>query len=168
MMPIYASVLLTVVGLLWSGLILFCMLAGLAEGLGTWLGLLFMQVGGIAFFLIGVSGLVRSVRYLIRWKLLTRSGKKISVRLTRVEVNKNLAANGRHPYRLVSEWVHPDSKVLYVFLSRQLWVDPDPYIPDDRMLDVYVDARDYKRYVMDTSFVPAEKEREAQTRTQTD
>lgn len=167
-MPIYASVLVIMVGLLLSGMALFCMLAGLAEGVMAWFLLLFMQVGSIAFFLIGVSGLVRSVRYLIRWKLLTRSGKKISVRLTRVEVNKNLTANGHHPYRLVSEWEHPDSKVLYVFLSRQLWVDPDPYIPDDRMLDVYVDARDYKRYVMDTSFVPAEKEREAQTRTQTD
>lgn len=109
--------------------------------------------GGV-FFLVGVvpMWLMRSGE--ARLQRLRQSGQKLSVRLTRVERNQSISVNGRHPYRLVSEWQNPQDKKLYVYFSKNLWVDPDPFIPDDRMLDVYVDINNYKKYAMDTSFIP--------------
>jgi hypothetical protein len=113
----------------------------------------FLGFGG-GFFLVGMVPMWRMWSGEVRLQRLRQSGQRLSVRLTRVERNQSVSVNGRHPYRLVSEWQNPQDKKLYVYYSKNLWVDPDPFIPDDRMLDVYVDIDNYKKYAMDTSFIP--------------
>jgi hypothetical protein len=70
-----------------------------------------------------------------------------------VELNRSIRVNGACPDRIVCQWLNPVTNTVYVFRSYNLWFDPAEYI-SRKTLDVLVDPSNYKRYLVDTSFLP--------------
>jgi hypothetical protein len=119
-------------------------------------GVLIIFLGfGVLFFLIGVTPLgVRAVR---RWQLrgLLRDGRPVIAAFHSVEENTRLTVQGRHPYVVVAEWRNPVSKELVRFRSRQVWDDPAERARN-RMITVVVDPNNFRRYIMDLSFLTSD------------
>ena len=109
------------------------------------LGLVFSLVGGILFVVT-----LRSAR-LEAW--LQLHGRDIEAEFQSVELNRNIRVNGRHPYRIACQWQDPRTNKVHVFMSSNIWFDPESYIPDGA-LHVKIDPNDPHRYSVDTSFLP--------------
>lgn len=109
------------------------------------LGLVFGLVGGGMLVFGAARG--RSKDYL------QKNGVQVHAKFQSVEHNTNLTVNGRSPYRIVCQWQHPQTKVVHLFRSENLWFDPSDHIPGDTV-PVLVDESNLKRYWVDTSFLP--------------
>lgn len=109
------------------------------------LGLLF---GFIGFGMV-LSGLVagRSKAYL------QKNGVRIMSSFQEVERNMGSEVNGRNPYRIVSQWQHPETGNIHRFVSDNLWFDPTDHIKS-KTVPVLVDENNPNKYWMDTSFLP--------------
>ncbi|WP_058833597.1 DUF3592 domain-containing protein [Luteimonas abyssi] len=80
-------------------------------------------------------------------------GVRVETDFVEVERNLGVSRNGRHPYRLVSQWQDPATAKLHVFRSENLWFDPTDHVPRGR-IPVLIDRADPRRHLMDVSFLP--------------
>jgi hypothetical protein len=113
--------------------------------------------------LVGGLGLVFASAGLIPMLVMRRSaandewlrinGQRIQARFERVELNTSVEVNGSNPYRLVCQWHNPVTNQVHVFKSHNIWYDPAGYI-GSATLDVLLDPNNYKRYLVETSFLP--------------
>ena len=81
------------------------------------------------------------------------NGRHVQANFERVELNTSLRVNGACPYRIVCQWLNPATNQVHVFKSHNLWFDPTDYI-SGKTLEVIIDPNSYKRYVVETSFLP--------------
>jgi hypothetical protein len=88
----------------------------------------------------------------VQLRHLLDKGKPIVTAFHAVEENTRLALQGRHPYVVVTEWRNPVSRELVHFRSHQVWEDPTDKARN-RMITVLVDPDNFRRYVMDLSFL---------------
>jgi len=118
-----------------------------------WGGSIIMAVLGIIF--LTISAILVTFARLQRKKeaFLREHGTKIQSSYQDVELNESLSVNGRHPYRITSQWLDPHSNTLHVFKSENLWFDPSDFINSDDLL-VYIDPNNPKKYLLDISFLP--------------
>ena len=107
---------------------------------------------GMLFLLIGMVPPAARVwrRRLIRG-LLVR-GKPVLTAFHAVEEDATLTVNGRHPWRVVTEWRHPVSREMVQFRSPPIWDDPTEQARA-RMITVLLDPDNFRRYTMDLSFL---------------
>jgi len=119
----------------------------------VWLAPVILFPMGAVFSLVGIIPFVvqRSTRRRDEW--LRYNGRHIQANFDRVELNTSLRVNGSNPYRIVCQWLNPETNRLHVFKSHNLWFDPAPYI-SSQTLDVIVDPNNFKRYVVETGFLP--------------
>lgn len=122
---------------------------------------------GIPFTLLGGYGLYR---FYSKEKLKTelpRTGQKIectNIFVERdtiligfvVETNERLS-----PYIIKCHTTEPSTNTSFVFQSELIWFDPKPYMHET--ITVYVNPRDFREYLMDTSFLPKETRKIYQT-----
>jgi hypothetical protein len=80
-------------------------------------------------------------------------GHRIQAGFLRVELNTAIEVNGSSPYRIVCQWLDSSTNQVHVFKSRNIWFGPAAYITG-KTLDVMVDPGNYRRYVVETSFLP--------------
>ena len=80
-------------------------------------------------------------------------GNAIETDLQGVERNTTLEVNGKHPWRISSQWLDPVANKLRVFYSENLWFDPTSFVTR-KQVTVLLDPKDPKRYYMDVSFLP--------------
>ena len=99
---------------------------------------------------LGILAL-RGWRHMRLRRLLDR-GKPIVTSFHAVEENTRLAFQGRHPYVVVTEWRNPVSRELVHFRSHPVWEEPTE-LARNRMITVLVDPDNFRRYVMDLSFL---------------
>jgi hypothetical protein len=118
-----------------------------------WLGP--MIVGGIGsiFFLIGGGIALASVLQGRKEAYLRQSGTRILTTFQSVELNTSLSVNGRHPFRVSTQWTNPSTSEIHVFESENLWFDPSPHI-NDRPITVFIEPGNPKKYFVDLSFLP--------------
>ena len=109
------------------------------------IGLLFTGVG--AGSLLALRGGERKKNYLMAY------GNAIETDVTGVERNTQLEVNGRHPWRVVSQWKDPASNTVRVFHSENLFFDPTQFVTR-KQVTVLLDPANPKRYHMDISFLP--------------
>lgn len=109
------------------------------------LGIVFSSTGGIP--------LLQMYRRRRLLKELKSMGQLVTAHALRVELHESVTYNGRSPYRLVAQWIHPLNKKLYTFYSEDIDYDPDPYLNSDKV-SVYIDPQNPKRNAMDISFLP--------------
>lgn len=109
------------------------------------LGGVFGSIGG-GFFLFG---------WLRRRKeaYLTQHGVAIDTEFQSVELNKSVRVNGRHPFRVVTQWLNPETSKLHIFTSANLWFDPTRFI-QTRRITVFIEKDNPRRYFVDLSFLP--------------
>jgi hypothetical protein len=108
---------------------------------------------GAVFALVGGGMLYGRRRAAERAKYLRRHGMPVQTEYQSVEINTTLRVNGRHPWRIVTQWKNPTSGELHLFRSANLWFDPTTHI-NTQQITVYLDRRNPKRYHMDTAFLP--------------
>lgn len=118
-----------------------------------WLGP--MIVGGIGsiFFLIGGGIALASVLQGRKEEYLRQNGTRILTTFQSVELNTSLAVNGRHPFRVFTQWTNPSTSEIHVFESENLWFDPSPHI-NNRTITVFIEPGNPKKYYVDLSFLP--------------
>jgi hypothetical protein len=109
------------------------------------MGLIFAGIGGGILFARRVGN--RKKHFLMAY------GNAIQTDLQGVERNTSLEINGRHPWRIASQWLDPVSSKLRVFYSENLWFDPTRFV-SGKQVTVLLDPKDPKRYHMDVSFLP--------------
>jgi hypothetical protein len=109
-------------------------------------------IGGV-FFLIGV-GMMLATRVQKRTDdRLMHEGMPIQADFQQVDLNTSLSINGRHPFRVLTQWQDPATSRIHIFASHNLWFDPSKYITQ-KQIRVYVDRTNPKRYYVDLSFLP--------------
>ena len=118
-----------------------------------WLGP--MIVGGIGsiFFLIGGGIGLASALQGRKEEYLRQYGTRIPTSFQSDELNTSLAVNGRHPFRVFTQWINPTTSEIHVFASENLWFDPSPHI-NDRPITVFIEPGNPKEYFVDLSFLP--------------
>ena len=118
-----------------------------------WGGPLIIGGIGAAFFLIG-GGMIFAGRFAAqRAAWLRTNGMPVKARFQGVELNEALTVNGRHPFRVVAQWLDPATSEVHVFRSENLWFDPTEYIKSPE-LTVYIEQSNPKKYLVDVAFLP--------------
>ena len=119
----------------------------------NWVGSLIVGGIGLVFLLIGIAIVLPPLIGRLRGASLLATGTPVQAEVVDVELNEGLSINGRNPYRIVAQWLNPQTNKLHVFRSANLWFDPGPYISES-LVTVMIDPPNPKRYSMDTRFLP--------------
>jgi hypothetical protein len=109
-------------------------------------------LGGV-FFLIG-SGIILAGSLASRKsEYLRKNGVPIETEYQSVEQNTAFSVNGRHPFRVLTQWQNPSTSELHIFKSNNLWFDPSSYI-ESKKITVFIERNNPKKYFVDLSFLP--------------
>jgi len=128
------------------------------KGFGSlWLGPLILGGLGTVFGAIGLSILLVSRANARKADYLMAYGNAVQTDVQGVAYNTSLTVNGRHPWRITSQWLDPVSNKMRVFDSANLWFDPTKFVTS-KQITVLLDPKDSKRYHMDVSFLPEMEE----------
>lgn len=124
------------------------------NGFGSlWFGSLILGILGTAFSAIG-GGIMLAGRLGERKKsYLMAYGTSVQTDFQSVDRNTTIKVNGKHPWRIVSQWHNPETGKLRVFNSENLWFDPAKFVTTQQ-ITVLLDPKDPRRYHMDLSFLP--------------
>ncbi len=118
-----------------------------------WLGPIIAGGLGAIFVLIGGALLLSPMFAARKQADLRQRGTRIVTTFQSVEQNTSLTVNGRHPFRVVTQWTNPATSQIHVFESENLWFDPTAHI-NARDIGVYIERGNPKRYFVDLSFLP--------------
>ncbi|MBV7562914.1 DUF3592 domain-containing protein [Pseudomonas sp. sia0905] len=119
----------------------------------NWMGSLILGGIGAVFLALGLLFVLPPLFGKRRAAELLATGTPVQAEVVDVELNGGLSINGRNPYRIVAQWLNPQTNKLHVFRSENLWFDPGPYISES-LVTVMIDPTNPKRYSMDTRFLP--------------
>ncbi|MDD1510313.1 DUF3592 domain-containing protein [Pseudomonas sp. CNPSo 3701] len=119
----------------------------------NWIGSLILGGIGAVFLTLGLLFVLPPLLGKRRAAELLVTGTPVQAEVVDVELNGGLSINGRNPYRIVAQWLNPQTNKLHVFRSENLWFDPGPYISES-LVTVMIDPANPKRYSMDTRFLP--------------
>jgi hypothetical protein len=118
-----------------------------------WAGSLMMGGLGGGFFLIGAGFIFADLLRSRKDKYLRMHGTPIETKYQRVELNTTLSINGKHPFRVLSQWQNPSTLEMHIFKSNNLWFDPSGYIPNKKKITVFIVKNNLKKYHVDLSFL---------------
>lgn len=108
---------------------------------------------GAVFFLTG-AGIIVFVRLKSRQdEMLKTSGVAIETQYHSVEQNTALSLNGKHPFRVFTQWQNPATSDIHIFKSNNLWFDPSAYIKQET-IRVFIAKGNPAKYYVDLSFLP--------------
>jgi hypothetical protein len=125
--------------------------------LSLWFVSLLLGGLGALFAAIGLIPMLVIRRREARDEWLRLHGRRIQAGFLRVELNTSIEFNGSSPYRIVCQWLDSSTNQVHVFKSRNIWFDPAAYITG-KTLEVMVEPGNYRRYVVETSFLPKRAE----------
>lgn len=108
---------------------------------------------GAVFFAIGGGFILTRTLRKRKNAFLEQHGRRIEATFQSVELNTSLTVNGRHPFRIVTQWQNPSTAELHIFHSDDIWFDPTDYIYS-KSIAVFIDDNNPKRYCVDLSFLP--------------
>jgi hypothetical protein len=118
-----------------------------------WFVFIIFFVLGLIFAAIGLTMILVRARGGKRAEWLRGHGRRLQTAVKGVELNRSFTVNGRSPYQIISQSPDPASNTVRVFQSENIWFDPSDYIKGE-IIDVLVDPKNPKKYVMDISFLP--------------
>lgn len=118
-----------------------------------WGGATILGILGSVFFAIG-AGIMLFSHFSSRKKNhLTTSGEAIQADFQNVELNESISVNNTHPFRILAQWVNPNTAELHIFKSENIWFDPTNHI-NNKKIKVYIQPNNPKKYHVDISFLP--------------
>lgn len=109
-------------------------------------------MGGV-FFLIGAGIILAGTLKSRKDEYLKKNGTPIETEYQSVELNTALSVNGRHPFRVLTQWQNPSTSELHIFKSNDMWFDPSSYIKSKK-ITVFIEKGNPKKYYVDLSFLP--------------
>lgn len=116
---------------------------------------IFLLLGGVFFVIGSVMIYFRKKRdEMIVW--LKKRGTQISADIQGVTENTSISVNGRHPFRVIAQFMDTSRNEVHIFKSTDIWYDPKAWFAKRGIskINVFVDPKDYKRHFMDISFLP--------------
>ena len=108
---------------------------------------------GAVFFLVGAGIIVFIALKGRQDEMLKTSGVAIETQYQSVEQNTALSVNGKHPFRVLTQWQNPATSDIHIFKSNNLWFDPSAYIKQDT-IRVFIAQGNPAKYYVDLSFLP--------------
>jgi len=127
--------------------------ASLTGFFDLWGGVMITGGLGGVFFLIGAGFFLYDSLRRRKEQFLIQHGIPIDTEFQGVELNKSIRVGGRHPFRVVTQWLNPQTSELHVFTSNNLWFDPTRFI-QARRITVFIHQDNPGRYYVDLSFLP--------------
>lgn len=118
-----------------------------------WGGATIVGMIGSIFLIIGSSILLFSHLSSRKKINLSATGQAIQADYQNVELNESISVNNTHPYRILAQWINPDTSELHLFKSENIWFDPTNHIKNKKM-KVYIAPNNPQKYHMDISFLP--------------
>ena len=107
---------------------------------------------GAVFLVLGVVFLILMFcRRSLQSQIFTE-GHYIMAQVTSVMPNYNVRVNGRTPYIAECSYTDPDTGVLHLFRSRNIYFDPTSILMDAQVA-VYLRPHDYRHYYMDVDAI---------------
>lgn len=104
-------------------------------------------VVAIPFLVVSIILIVVMVSRNKRFSRIYEEGKRITAEVTGGRINRNYSVNNRHPWRLECRYEDTFSGEEHVFLSGNVWFDPNQYI--DRPISVYILDGNFSNYYID-------------------
>ncbi|MDR6983691.1 hypothetical protein J2X32_002327 [Rheinheimera pacifica] len=114
---------------------------------------LILAAMGAVFFLVGAGIIVYIALKGRQDEMLKTSGVAIETRYQSVEQNTALSVNGKHPFRVLTQWQNPATSDIHIFKSNNLWFDPSAYI-NQETIRVFIAQGNPEKYYVDLSFLP--------------
>ncbi len=119
----------------------------------VWMGVIVLAGLG-AFLTASGSGILGVRQYFNqKWDWLTANGLRLETVYKETVLDTGIAKDGRHPYRIFTEWIDPQTSQTYGFKSKRIWFDPSSYFTGQPVI-VYADPRNLRKHLMDISFLP--------------
>ncbi|MCS6833630.1 MAG: DUF3592 domain-containing protein [Flammeovirgaceae bacterium] len=109
-------------------------------------------LGGI-FSFISLGFLYSAYSNVKEREYIKNHGIKIKATIEGIEQNRHVKINGRHPYRIRASYYDEKTKEKHIFLSDEYRKDISFYIDGKDVVEVWVLPNNYKKYVVDTSFI---------------
>lgn len=113
---------------------------------------------GALFFILGGIFLALMIRRRSIHNRLFSQGCYVLAQVTSVLPNYSIRVNGRCPYIAECSYTDPNTGVLHIFRSRNIYFDPTA-IAMDAMVPVYVDPDNFRHYYVDIDSVLPEVQR---------
>jgi hypothetical protein len=118
-----------------------------------WGGTVIFASFGTPFFIIG-AGLYLAGRSKRRKRAyLEKNGRSVVATFQSVDRNYSFSVNDKNPFVIVCQWLDPDTGLVHLFKSENLWFDPSPYLQRET-LAVIIEPGNPLNYYMDISFLP--------------
>lgn len=118
-----------------------------------WGGAVVFAGFGAPFFLIG-AGLYFSGRSKRRKRAnLEKDGRAVLATFQSVDRNYSFSVNDKNPFVIVCQWLDPETGLVHLFESEDLWFDPSPYLQRET-ISVMIEPSNPLNYYMDISFLP--------------
>lgn len=108
---------------------------------------------GGPFLLIG-SGIFLAGRLKGRKiEFLKKHGTPVQTEFQCVEQNTTMSVNGRHPFRVLTQWRNPSTSRVHIFVSDNIWLDPSEFM-GNRKIRVFIAKENPAKYYVDLEFLP--------------
>lgn len=119
-----------------------------------WFPVAIVSVFTLMFNGIWIGFVVAAVRRRRMYDWLDQFGMTVQAKLTEVGKNTALKVNGRSPWVIRAQWLHPVRNTVHLLTSENLWFDPSPYLGGVEDVTVRIDADNPRRHRIDLSFLP--------------
>jgi hypothetical protein len=111
-----------------------------------------MSFTGFVLLVLGITYLVKSIRAEKLYRWLVEHGKKITTQIHSIQEDPSQRLKeGGTPYVIYTQWTDPQTKGVHIFKSECMWYNPSPFVPPT--IEVLVDPANYKRYVVDLTYI---------------
>jgi hypothetical protein len=107
---------------------------------------------GVPFISIGAGMFISGFSKRRKKALLLERGEKLKTRFHSIKQNTAIEVDGRTPFKIRTQWLHPQTSDQYIFESDNIWSDPSAHVPEE--ITVFIERDNPKRYYVDLSFLP--------------
>lgn len=105
---------------------------------------------GAILLMIGLAGLLIIARRARLRQWLLENGRPVNAQLDGCVREYGVRYCGCIPYVIECHYTDAESRTIYRFRSAYLWSDPEPFLNGRTTVRVFVDPRNYRRYLVDT------------------
>lgn len=119
-----------------------------------WFAVLMISIFAVVFNGVWIGFVIAEIRKRRMWGWLEQYGMTVQAKITEVGKNYSLKVNGRSPWVIHAQWLHPVRNTVHELKSENLWFDPSQFLEGRSEIGARVDADNPRRHRLDLSFLP--------------
>ena len=108
--------------------------------------------GGLACLGLGVARFFPLWGKIRQEKWARQYGVLVQADMVEIKTDGGTVVNDTSPYYLIAQWKDSQRNKVFVFKSRNIWFNPQPYI-DSKTIPVYIDPANPVKYHVDVTSV---------------